>query len=416
MYLFAFFNKSAKRYMKDRRVEKHTYDLWKSRRNGKKKGVVFFVSSAGEYEQAKPIIDRLEKAGSIDVQVFIYSESGMEYIRVRNELISIHKAPHDTLSNWRKIFTVLRPDVCVVVRHELWPGFLASSYLYSSAILIDATESLGLKNKWLARNLKSRILRFFSKIYVVGESEADFFCDILFQERANIKIVGDTKYDRVKERDLLNTKETDSIRSKLEEIFPSYKRLVVGSGWHRDIEVSLDAMRCLKSDDNIKKWQLVIAPHDISGDMISWIESTIIKRGLDVCLFSKISDCSSSSFKKDLPPVLIVDTMGILAELYELGTLAFVGGALHHKVHNVLEPAIKGLFLAYGNLYKNSREAEILAEEGLVQIITNHNEFKTWWLKYINIGQTERDDRLLSKVNALCGAADKITSDISLFH
>ena len=102
----------------------------------------------------------------------------------------------------------------------------------------------------------------------------------------------------------------------------------------------------------------------------------------------------------------IINKMGILAELYALGDCAFVGGALHYQVHNVLEPFAHNIPIAYGNLYKNSHEAISLAEKNLATIVTNPQEMLTWFLevnalkcrgagskqkdldKYLNISET----------------------------
>ena len=42
-------------------------------------------------------------------------------------------------------------------------------------------------------------------------------------------------------------------------------------------------------------------------------------------------------------PVLILDQIGILAELYTWGTAAFVGGSFKKQVHSVMEPLAAGL-------------------------------------------------------------------------
>lgn len=51
---------------------------------------------------------------------------------------------------------------------------------------------------------------------------------------------------------------------------------------------------------------------------------------------------------------MVIDRVGFLSELYGACHLAFVGGALHHKVHNVLEPLCYGLPIAFGPRYHTS--------------------------------------------------------------
>ena len=55
--------------------------------------------------------------------------------------------------------------------------------------------------------------------------------------------------------------------------------------------------------------------------------------------------------------VFLVDTIGELAALYSLATIAFVGGSLVPRGgHNILEPALYGVAVVTGNHYENFRE------------------------------------------------------------
>ena len=57
-------------------------------------------------------------------------------------------------------------------------------------------------------------------------------------------------------------------------------------------------------------------------------------------------------------PILIIDSIGLLAKLYSICDLAFVGGAMHYRVHNVLEPSCFGMPVAFGPLFDTSQEAK----------------------------------------------------------
>jgi len=55
--------------------------------------------------------------------------------------------------------------------------------------------------------------------------------------------------------------------------------------------------------------------------------------------------------------VLLVDSIGELAALYSLATVAFVGGSLVPRGgHNILEPALYGVPVVTGNHYENFRD------------------------------------------------------------
>ena len=64
--------------------------------------------------------------------------------------------------------------------------------------------------------------------------------------------------------------------------------------------------------------------------------------------------------------VLLVDTIGELASLYQLGTVAFVGGSLVQRGgHNIIEPAWYGVPVIIGNHYENFRD--------IVELFQRHN-------------------------------------------
>jgi 3-deoxy-D-manno-octulosonic-acid transferase len=101
--------------------------------------------------------------------------------------------------------------------------------------------------------------------------------------------------------------------------------------------------------------------------------------------------------------------MGQLAELYSIGDLAYVGGAMHAKIHNVLEPAAHGLALSSGPFYKNSREAIRFQKDGILTVVENAAQMTSWWTESARQVSDIRKS-IHSKVYELCGASDKLFS------
>jgi 3-deoxy-D-manno-octulosonic-acid transferase len=69
--------------------------------------------------------------------------------------------------------------------------------------------------------------------------------------------------------------------------------------------------------------------------------------------------------------VVVLDTIGELAQVYQLATAVFVGGSLaDHGGHNILEPAISGKPIVFGPYMQNFREiADVfLANDAAVQV------------------------------------------------
>jgi 3-deoxy-D-manno-octulosonic-acid transferase len=69
--------------------------------------------------------------------------------------------------------------------------------------------------------------------------------------------------------------------------------------------------------------------------------------------------------------VFLVDSIGELAVLYSLATVAFVGGSLVPRGgHNILEPALYGVPIVTGNHYENFRDVvNFFASRNAVRIV-----------------------------------------------
>ena len=64
----------------------------------------------------------------------------------------------------------------------------------------------------------------------------------------------------------------------------------------------------------------------------------------------------------------------MLANLYALGGLAYVGGGFGPGVHNVLEPAAHGSAVLFGPRYTVSVEPQLLLKYGGGQVVDNEKE------------------------------------------
>jgi 3-deoxy-D-manno-octulosonic-acid transferase len=64
-------------------------------------------------------------------------------------------------------------------------------------------------------------------------------------------------------------------------------------------------------------------------------------------------------------PLVVVDRVGLLADLYAAGDVAYVGGGFHRAgLHSVLEPAAFAIPVIVGPRWGMSRDAGLLIEAG----------------------------------------------------
>jgi 3-deoxy-D-manno-octulosonic-acid transferase len=348
---------------------------------------VFFCSSAGEYEQARPIIDRLSQKGKIFCHVVFFSSSGPKFVRARKDSVSWSLAPLDDVFEWGTIFAALRPSVTFVVRHELWPAFLWAAAEWSRIIVINAVVPSMLGRQSQLResiNLmaKAWLLRFVDMVCVVSKADKDFFVSRLGLPENKIQITGDTKYDRVLERALITKSGTETLKEIFRQRWTPVgtDTILIGGSVHApDVDLLMEAL----NDDRLKRVRALLVPHDISSTNVAKIFEMISNRGFSVELLSEIK-AADFDFPKLQPRFIIVDELGGLFDLYSVGDLAWVGGAVHDKVHNVLEPAACGLPVSCGMNMENSQEAVAMRAVGLLNPAQNAGAARDVWLKALS--------------------------------
>ena len=373
---------------------------------------LFFCSSAGEYEQSIPIMNRLESMGG-QVIICFFSPSGAKFARARKETRPYFKSPIDMIWTWKKVFDKIQPRTTFVIRHELWPSLLfVAKYFYGNkTILLNASRNKS-HSGYLNNLVKYFLMKTFFQIYVVSSDDLHFFQTTLKIKPRSLILSGDSKYDSVFER--ASSKKNEAKR--LETILGCYKninsRLILGSAWDKDVDLGLRALSILKKN-LLLNLQIAIALHKPTPSAVYKLREKCAQHNLSSKLLSLISlehqKCKTTNF---IPDVIIVDSMGILSELYSCAHAAFIGGAMHYQVHNVLEPACYNLALAFGPLYKNSGEAIKLVQSRCAAIVNSPEDLADWWKTQIekNYHDGLKTGQLMS---AQCGATDVIMSNLT---
>jgi 3-deoxy-D-manno-octulosonic-acid transferase len=132
-----------------------------------------------------------------------------------------------------------------------------------------------------------------------------------------------------------------------EALRPALPCLVAGSSWPEDEAVLLPALaEFLKH----KKMKLILVPHEPTTPHLGTIEASLRALDLRHAYFS-----AGNAWPDE--EVLIVDQVGVLAELYAWGTFAFIGGSFRKSVHSVMEALGAGLMTFVGPFHENNREA-----------------------------------------------------------
>jgi len=325
--------------------------------NPKRKLAWFHCASLGEFEQGRPILENFKKQyPDFLILLTFFSPSGYTVRKDYAGADLVLYLPLDTSANARRFIELVKPDIVFWVKYEYWYNFL--SYLNFKQIPVLLVSALFRPEQRFFKfyGIWSRkILKLFTRIFVQNEDSKKLLSSIGIKP---VEISGDTRFDRV------SAIVSSQASIEIAEAF-AYKNtvLVAGSTWPADEEL---IFRFLKS--NKHGLRLLIAPHEIHP---AHIQSLLQKAGDKGVLFSK-TNVNDVRFAE----ILIIDTMGMLSQLYRYGALAYIGGGFGAGIHNILEAAAYGLPVFFGPGYKKFKEAnDLILMQGAFSV-KNADEFQ----------------------------------------
>tara|TARA_B100001996_G_scaffold366158_1_gene336612 strand:- start:330 stop:950 length:621 start_codon:yes stop_codon:yes gene_type:complete len=88
--------------------------------------------------------------------------------------------------------------------------------------------------------------------------------------------------------------------------------------------------------------RIILVPHEINLKLINNLIKRLNRNNFSVQLYSTLKNQGLNA------NVIIVDCVGLLADLYKYAYLAYIGGGFTRGVHSVLEPGVHGCAVAYG--------------------------------------------------------------------
>ena len=302
---------------------------------------IWFHCASGEFEYAKPVINALKHHHpEIKILLTYFSPSILESAKKFKNLDFFCPLPWDQPQALQEFLTHHAPRALLIARTDAWPEMLTQTHeMKIPSLLFSATLATGSSRmSWIAKGFTSWTLNKLNEIHCVSAEDFENF-KILGLESIT-KICGDTRYDQVIDR-LKNPK---PIKDSLFRHAPSEKIFVAGSTWPEDEDVLLKAVT------GVKNYKFVIVPHEPTASHLASLEQKAQALGVQTELYSKVEAWGPKT-------ILIVDQIGILAEIYAYASVAFVGGSFRKSVHSVMEPLAAGCMTFVGPKHLNNREA-----------------------------------------------------------
>jgi len=188
-----------------------------------------------------------------------------------------------------------------------------------------------------------RYIKYFSKILTISENDSVNFARLVDPEK--ILVVGDTKFDQV----IFRRDESQKMKIIPPGILKDRWVFIAGSTWPEDHVHLIPAIQNLHKES--LQFLSIICPHEPTLNHIAELKNHL--HGLPHILLSDIQNYQAES-------IIIIDRIGLLANLYGLGKSAYVGGSFKQNIHNVLEAAVYQIPVIYGPVNQNSHEAQLL--------------------------------------------------------
>src|SRR5690554_2181526 len=388
LHIASLFHPKAKAWIKGRK------NFWSQLPKIENQEVVWFhCASLGEYDQGKPIMEEWKKAYPNDfLLITFFSPSGYEHIVNKSIGDFTCYLPLDTKKNARQFIQHFQPKNTFFIKYEFWINFLKATKDGGSKIYAISASFRKKQHffKWYGGTFR-KALTLFDHIFVQNQRSLDLLSSISIK---NVSISGDTRYDRVAQR-AEERKENSRIApwAKDEDIF------IVGSSWPDDEEIIVPYINDFKIQSKV-----IIAPHEVHPKNIERITQRL------KVSYQLYTDIEKGEVLKPFTIVLVLDCIGVLADAYQYGRIAYVGGGFGTGLHNILEPAAFGLPVIFGPKFKKFPEAQEFIDQ---QIGKSCDENRTFFKAYQEFSKEKNiNERVTAFMNKKKGATDIIISKV----
>ncbi|MEO7983781.1 MAG: glycosyltransferase N-terminal domain-containing protein [Bacteroidota bacterium] len=311
-------------------------------------------ASLGEFEQGRPVIEKLKALGTgHKIVLTFFSPSGYEVQKNYKGADWVFYLPMDGPTNAKRFLEIVHPSLVIFVKYEFWYYYLKKiKYRNIPLLLISALFRKDMSFfKWYGK-LQRKMLSRFDHLFVQDQGSKRLVDDIGLS--AICSVSGDTRFDRV-----IEIAEKFTPIPLIENFLGNSRAVVAGSSWPEDEQILQKAM-ATTNDPHLK---LIIAPHEINEKHLNSLRELFPNS----MLFSELTtqDAQLATHDSQQTTTLIIDNIGMLSRLYNYAYIAYIGGGLKRMgVHNVLEAAVYNKPVLFGSFYHKYTEAIGLVQSG----------------------------------------------------
>lgn len=370
------------------------------------------AASVGEFEQARPLIEKLKsKNEKLKIVVTFFSPSGYEAHKDYDQADAVLFLPFATRRNARKWLEAVQPQMAIFVKYEFWPAYLRA--LKKRDIPTYCISAIFRPQQYFFRwwgKGQLRLLRCFTHLYVQDEASLRLLTEHGVHQAC---VAGDTRFDRMAEVRGERVNQLTNERLLPMALFAEgcERVIVTGSTWPKDEELLLHYLNQLNEETDLPPVKLILVPHEIDAAHLHYIFNLFQGRYVS---YSAVSGRIPKTSQQDIlrrAEVLVVDTIGLLSFTYHYGQVAYIGGGFGEGIHNTVEAAAYGMPVLFGPNYHHFREAEGLIAAGAARSVKNGEELCTAMNEALN-DHTAIGEKAAAYVENELGATEKIYNEI----
>jgi len=364
----------------------------------------------GEMRAVAPVLNLLREAG-VSLVLSTTSPSGRDAAAIlAGEGGAARLLPLDLGPLIGRALRACRPRAVVVVETEIWPSLITETAAAGVPLLLvnGRISDRALPGYRRLRRVVGPLLRRFTAIHAQSDADAERFRE-LGAGPHQVVSGGNLKYD------LPETDPAAAVTTELRRVHADgWRPLVAGSTHPGEERVLALATVSLRQAGHLVG--LVVAPRHLER-----LESAAADLDLGSGPPARWSELEEpreegilSAFRSGR--ALLVDTYGVLGELYGAADAAFVGGTLVSVGgHNLLEPLNWGVPTMFGPHTENAREVrDTVLAMGLGVEVSDATELAEAVMRYWNEPEVAeavaRGARRLFAQNR--GAAAKVMAEL----
>ena len=311
--------------------------------------------------------------------------------------------PFDWAFIVRRTLRIVKPRVFIMMETEIWPNLLrlCRARGVKTLMINGRISSRSYPRYRLIRPFFRRVLADVDRFCMQSEESARRLVD-LGADPARVTVTGSLKFDSL---DIPAATAHGKPRDRVLRFFrvaANRPVLVAGSTMRGEEAAVLRAFARVKT--TMPNALAIVAPRH--PERFGEVERLAREAGFDTVRRSELP--IDAEPRAD---VVVLDTIGELAQLYQVATAVFVGGSLvDHGGHNILEPAIFGKPIVFGPHMQNFREiADAFVTNGAAVQVQSERELEEVVLTLV--ADPVRQARLGAAARALVaanrGAKDK---------